>query len=124
MAFFSEYDSIPETSTHFTSLDEINNVIDFMFDELVGSGHVLEELEASGEDWLNNDKACVYFELEAAPGYNCNVSARGMAREGRYCVFMSFGVLSVVANLLTDVGSLNTGSGCCYSCCSASLVYR
>lgn len=73
MAFFSEYDAIPESSPHFTSLDEVNNVIDFLFEEMVGSGNVLEDLAASGEDWLNSDKVAVYFELETAPGYTCNV---------------------------------------------------
>lgn len=73
MAFFSEYDAIPESSTHFTSLDEVNNVVDFLFEEMVGAGSVLEDLAASGEEWLNSDKASVYFELETTPDYSCNV---------------------------------------------------
>jgi hypothetical protein len=73
MAFFSEYNAIPETSTHFTSLDEVNNVVDFLFEEMIGAGSVLEDLAASGEEWLNSDKASVYFELETTPDYSCNV---------------------------------------------------
>ena len=74
MAFFAEYGAIPRSSTHFASVQAVNEVVDFLHDEMVGSGRTLEELADSGEAWLNSDKNSVYFELETHSDYSCNVS--------------------------------------------------
>ncbi len=73
MAFFAEYNAIPPTSTHFASVQAVNEVVDFLHNEMVGAGRTLEDLADMGEDWLNSDKNSVYFELETNASYSCNV---------------------------------------------------
>ena len=75
MAFFAEYGAIPPISSHYASIQAVNEVVDFLYNEMVGSGRALEELAETGEEWLNSDKNSVYFELETNTSYSCNVRA-------------------------------------------------
>ncbi len=98
MAFFAEYGAIPPTSTHFVTMQRVNEVVEFLFNEMVGSGRALEELAESGEEWLNSDKNSVYFELESNAGYSCNVSC--------VCVHVQGGASAAVAVSATWVWHL------------------
>lgn len=74
MPFFSEYASIPTTSPHATSLSSLEEVVEFILEEMTGAGGALEDLATSGEKWLDADGVNVYFELETMPGFTCNTA--------------------------------------------------
>lgn len=69
--FYSETDNIPEGSTHYNSLQELSDALDFIYEELSTVDEALAPFIET-EPWLDDDSASLYFEFETQAGYDLN----------------------------------------------------
>jgi hypothetical protein len=121
MAFFAEYAAIPKSSTHYQSVQAVNEVVDFVFEEMVGAGGTLEDLAESGEEWLNSEKSSVYFELETGAGYSCNVRPAALAAtSARVCRCSHCVTAAALVHTLLSVTVATRGVSCRARSCSSA----
>eukprot|EP01138_Halocafeteria_seosinensis_P010883 gb/GECG01011116.1/.p1 GENE.gb/GECG01011116.1/~~gb/GECG01011116.1/.p1 ORF type:complete len:645 (+),score=93.83 gb/GECG01011116.1/:1-1935(+) len=67
--FYCETDHIPQESIHYESLNELNEALDFIYEELSTVDEALAPFIES-EPWLDDDNAALYFEFETQASYD------------------------------------------------------
>ena len=81
--YLCEVGALPGDSPYAASLLSLQRALDLVHRELDQHTERLAALAAQpGNEWIDSEDSAIYFEIEAVPGYTCNVSV-GAGRQRR-----------------------------------------